>query len=227
MLPKRLKEAGYVSHQVGKWHQGFHKAEYLPRGRGFDTSYGFLAGGEDHFSQTNTNCDWGKVTDYYHTDAPASDCNVDLSDRLVCPQWEVETHTTNATHADALCGDTLAQMLLSDAETSSTIPEDISHIMHSSSYKNCAWDGSAPAHQRCFQCKPPRYTGFDLPNHAVQLIQNHNPKIPLFLYLALHNTHGQHSSYVYLSIQASTHHLCIVQHLSKHHLNSLDYTTSV
>ena len=50
MLPKLLTAAGYVSHHVGKWHLGFHTPEYTPVGRGFNTSYGFLQGGEDHWT---------------------------------------------------------------------------------------------------------------------------------------------------------------------------------
>ena len=45
LLPKTLAKAGYVSHHVGKWHMGFHTAEYTPVGRGFNTSWGFLEGG--------------------------------------------------------------------------------------------------------------------------------------------------------------------------------------
>lgn len=48
MLPKKLASAGYVSYHVGKWHQGFVTPEYTPTGRGFNYSYGFLEGGEDH-----------------------------------------------------------------------------------------------------------------------------------------------------------------------------------
>jgi len=51
MLPKRLAQAGYVSHHVGKWHQGFHTPEYMPVARGFNTSIGFLQGGQDHYTQ--------------------------------------------------------------------------------------------------------------------------------------------------------------------------------
>ena len=32
-------------------HQGFFSHEYTPHGRGFNTSFGFLGGGEDHLSQ--------------------------------------------------------------------------------------------------------------------------------------------------------------------------------
>jgi arylsulfatase A-like enzyme len=50
MLPKHLATAGYKSHHVGKWHLGFHTPEYTPVGRGFDSSLGYLEGGEDHFT---------------------------------------------------------------------------------------------------------------------------------------------------------------------------------
>ena len=52
MLPAKLKQAGYSTHIVGKWHEGFFKEEYLPVNRGFDTSSGFLNGAEDHMNQT-------------------------------------------------------------------------------------------------------------------------------------------------------------------------------
>jgi len=50
LLPKHLARAGYVSRHVGKWHLGFHTDEYTPVGRGFNSSYGFLQGGEDHWT---------------------------------------------------------------------------------------------------------------------------------------------------------------------------------
>jgi arylsulfatase A-like enzyme len=51
LLPAKLKTAGYSTHIVGKWHEGFYQTKYLPINRGFDTSSGFLAGAEDHFTQ--------------------------------------------------------------------------------------------------------------------------------------------------------------------------------
>lgn len=51
MLPAMLKPAGYKTAQIGKWHMGYYRPFFTPHGRGFDTSFGFLHGGEDHFNQ--------------------------------------------------------------------------------------------------------------------------------------------------------------------------------
>ena len=65
MLPAKLKEAGYATHMVGKWHEGFYRPEFLPINRGFDTSSGFLSGGEDHMTQ-KSEC----AVDFWKNDAP-------------------------------------------------------------------------------------------------------------------------------------------------------------
>ena len=73
MLPAKLKEAGYRTHQVGKWLLGLLAPWMTPHGRGFDTSLGYLAGGEDHYSQYQNKAKvFGCVgTDLYDTDKPA------------------------------------------------------------------------------------------------------------------------------------------------------------
>ena len=105
MIPAKLKQAGYKTHMVGKWHEGFHQKKYLPINRGFDTMSGFLGGAEDHMTQKI----WCAV-DYWKNDA---------------------IDTRNGTY---------------DADT----------------YKD------------------------DLTN----IIKNHNPSDPFFLYLPLHNVHA-------------------------------------
>ena len=47
-LPDRLKEAGYATGMVGKWHLGS-QPEQVPTRRGFDEFFGFLGGAHSYF----------------------------------------------------------------------------------------------------------------------------------------------------------------------------------
>ena len=64
LLPAKLKQGGYKTHMVGKWHEGFFQRKYLPVNRGFDTSSGFLSGAEDHFNQS-----WDCAVDFWRNNA--------------------------------------------------------------------------------------------------------------------------------------------------------------
>ena len=73
MLPRKLQQVGYATHQIGKWHLGSQLDWMVPAGRGFNTSLGYLAGAEDHWTQRQ---DRSKVfgctgVDLYETAAPA------------------------------------------------------------------------------------------------------------------------------------------------------------
>lgn len=64
-LPQMLKDAGYRTALVGKWHLGHAKEEYWPSKRGFETSYGPLIGEIDHFTHSSHG-----VKDWYRDGKP-------------------------------------------------------------------------------------------------------------------------------------------------------------
>jgi arylsulfatase A-like enzyme len=59
LLPQALKEAGYRTSIVGKWHLGHADRKYWPRQRGFDYQYGPLLGEIDYFThEAHGSRDW-------------------------------------------------------------------------------------------------------------------------------------------------------------------------
>lgn len=50
MMPQALKEAGYHTAIIGKWHLGHADKKYWPNQRGFDYQYGALIGELDYFT---------------------------------------------------------------------------------------------------------------------------------------------------------------------------------
>ena len=50
-LANRLKQLGYATGMVGKWHLGF-KKEYMPLARGFDEFFGFLGGAHSYIDSS-------------------------------------------------------------------------------------------------------------------------------------------------------------------------------
>ncbi len=58
-LPQALKEAGYSTYMVGKWHLGHADKKFWPQNRGFDHFYGNVVGEVDYFKH-----DRGGVIDW-------------------------------------------------------------------------------------------------------------------------------------------------------------------
>lgn len=53
ILPQYVKDLGYATHIVGKWHQGFFTSEYTPLRRGFDSHVGYWCGHIDYYDHTS------------------------------------------------------------------------------------------------------------------------------------------------------------------------------
>jgi arylsulfatase B len=59
ILPQLLKEAGYYTAIIGKWHLGHGDRKYWPRQRGFDYQYGPVLGEIDYFTHSaHGTTDW-------------------------------------------------------------------------------------------------------------------------------------------------------------------------
>ncbi|MDB5295253.1 MAG: atsA 16, partial [Phycisphaerales bacterium] len=66
-LPQAMKEAGYETAVVGKWHLGHAAPEYLPTRRGFDHQYGHYNGALDYFTHVRDGgFDWHKDDQVNH-----------------------------------------------------------------------------------------------------------------------------------------------------------------
>jgi arylsulfatase A-like enzyme len=65
LLPQALKEAGYQTAIIGKWHLGHADRKYWPKQRGFDYQYGPMIGELDYFTHEEHG-----VLDWYRDNQP-------------------------------------------------------------------------------------------------------------------------------------------------------------
>ncbi len=65
LMPQALKDAGYATASIGKWHLGHADMKYWPKQRGFDYAYGATIGELDYY----THGDFG-VLDWFRDNKP-------------------------------------------------------------------------------------------------------------------------------------------------------------
>ena len=68
LMPQCLKEAGYKTAIIGKWHLGHADKKYWPKQRGFDYQYGAMIGELDYFTH-----DEHGVLDWYRDNKPVKE----------------------------------------------------------------------------------------------------------------------------------------------------------
>lgn len=84
LLPEYLKDLGYSTHLLGKWHVGYYSPQYTPTRRGFDTYFGFYNGYIQYF-----NHNVGEVKTRSHM---GNDLHRDTPDKL-SPEFSNEYFT--------------------------------------------------------------------------------------------------------------------------------------
>ena len=68
-LPQALREAGYRTLMVGKWHLGHADRKYWPQNRGFDHFYGNVVGEVDYFTRERGGViDWQRNGEFLKED---------------------------------------------------------------------------------------------------------------------------------------------------------------
>jgi len=68
LMPQALKEAGYETAIIGKWHLGHADKKYWPRQRGFDYQYGPMIGELDYFTHEEHG-----VLDWFRNNEPVQE----------------------------------------------------------------------------------------------------------------------------------------------------------
>ena len=67
-LPQTLKDAGYTTAIIGKWHLGHGDIKYWPRQRGFDYQYGAMIGELDYYTHSDAG-----VLDWFRNNKPVKE----------------------------------------------------------------------------------------------------------------------------------------------------------
>ena len=74
-IAEKMKNAGYATHQVGKWDAGMATVDHIPTGRGFESSFGYFHHDNDYYTEVVSNCNGTGIVDLWDTDKPAHGVN--------------------------------------------------------------------------------------------------------------------------------------------------------
>ena len=86
-LPEALKEAGYRTMMVGKWHLGHADRKFWPQNRGFDSFYGNVVGEIDYFTHERGGViDWQRNGQFLREDGYVTQLIGDEAVRLIDQQ---------------------------------------------------------------------------------------------------------------------------------------------
>tara|TARA_A100001011_G_scaffold51106_1_gene49074 strand:- start:966 stop:2525 length:1560 start_codon:yes stop_codon:yes gene_type:complete len=84
IMPEYFKEMGYQTALSGKWHLGMFTDDYLPRNRGFDSTYGHLGGGIGYFDHALAGrLDWHRNGEILHEDGYSTTLIADEAIRII------------------------------------------------------------------------------------------------------------------------------------------------
>jgi len=89
ILPEVLKDMGYETHAVGKWHLGFYTEDHLPTNRGFDSFFGLYGGQIDYYDHTSAD-----------EDLVGLDFHFDIKGKPSQPGWDYFGNYTTDLYTD-------------------------------------------------------------------------------------------------------------------------------
>ena len=75
VIAEKMKQAGYATHQVGKWDAGMATFTHIPYGRGFDSSLCYFHHDNDFYNETAGKCKGTPMVDLWRTISPATGLN--------------------------------------------------------------------------------------------------------------------------------------------------------
>ena len=81
VIAEKLKKAGYVTHQVGKWDAGMATSTHIPYGCGFDSSLCYFNHDNDFYTEVLGKCGETPIVDLWGTKTPAFGLNGTGSDK--------------------------------------------------------------------------------------------------------------------------------------------------